>query len=114
MKIHYYNDDLISICDNKHLTIDEIFLEIQKKFPNAGRSSIYRNIETLVKKWDIRKLEWIWKKAYFEKNKENHIHLIDKNTWKIFDLDINNISLPNIPKNFKIWNMDIKIFGEFV
>lgn len=112
MKTHYYKDDIIEICDMKHLTVEEIFETISKKFPEAGKSSIYRNVEELAKSWDLRKVVWVWKKAYFEKNNWEHIHLIDKNTWEIFDLN-EEIKISNLPKNFKANSMDIKIFWEF-
>jgi hypothetical protein len=98
MKIHYYKQDIIDICDMKHLTVEEIFEEIAKSFPDAWKSSIYRNVEQLVDNGELRKVIWIWKKAYFEKN--------------IFDLE-ENIEIKNLPKNFKTSNMDIKIFGQF-
>ncbi len=112
MKRHYYTEDIINICDMKHLTVEQIFEQISKKFPEAGKSSIYRNVEELAKNWDLKKVIWIWKKAYFEKNNWNHIHLIDEKTWKIFDLE-ENIEIKNLPKNFKTSNIDIKIFGRF-
>ena len=112
MKTHYYTQDIVNICDMKHLTVEQIFEEISKKFPEAGKSSIYRNVEQLVENWDLRKVTWIWKKAYFEKNNWNHIHLIDEKTWAIFDLD-EKIEIKNLPKNFKAKKMDIKIFGNF-
>lgn len=112
MKTHYYKDDIVNICDDKHLTVEQIFEEVSNKFPEAGKSSIYRNVEELVSSWDLNKVVWIWKKAYFEKNKWHHIHLIDKNTWDIMDLD-QCVNISNLPKNFKISDMDIKIFGEF-
>lgn len=112
MKTHYYTENIINICDKKHLTVEQIFEEIYKTFPDVGKSSIYRNVEQLVETWDLKKVVWIWKKAYFEKNNWNHIHLIDRKTWDIFDLE-ENIEIKNLPKNFKTTNMDIKIFWEF-
>lgn len=112
MKKHYYKNIIITTCDKKHLTVEEIFFEINKKYPLSGRSSIYRNVEELVETWELRKVIWIWKKAYFEKNNWDHIHLIDKNTWDIFDFN-QNIEIKNLPSNFNIKNMDIKIFWEF-
>jgi len=112
MKTHYYTNEIVKICDNKHLTVAEIYTNISEKYPEAGKSSIYRNVEELVEKGDLRKVIWIWKKAYFEKNKWNHIHLIDRNTWEIKDLE-EKCSISNLPKDFKISNMDIKIFWEF-
>ncbi len=35
MKTHYYTQDIIDACDKKHLTVDEIFELILKKFKNA-------------------------------------------------------------------------------
>ena len=113
MKTHYYKEDIINICDKKHLTVEEIFEEIKEKFPWSWKSSIYRNVEELVKSWDLKKIIWVWKKAYFEKNIWNHIHLIDKNTWEIFDLE-EKVEIKNLPKNFKTSNIDIKIFWSFV
>lgn len=49
MKTHFYTDKIIEICDNHHLTVDEIFEQIQIFFPEAGKSSIYRNVEDLAK-----------------------------------------------------------------
>jgi len=114
MKKHYYLEEILTVCDKKHLTVEEIFFEIKEKFPDAWKSSIYRNVEKMAEDWVLKKMIWIWKKAYFEKNIWEHIHLICEKTWKIFDLT-EKISLPEnfLPENFKAKNMDLKIFWEF-
>lgn len=112
MKVHYYTNEIIDICDCNHLTVTDIYTKISEKYPEAGKSSIYRNVEELVEEGKLKKVVWIWKKAYFEKNKWNHIHLIDENTGQIKDLD-QSINIPNLPKDFKVSDMDIKIFWEF-
>lgn len=112
MKTHYYTQEIIDICNCHHLTVDQIFRKVVLKYPDAWKSSIYRNVEELVEDGQLRKVIGIWKKAYFEKYKWDHIHLIDKNTWEIKDLD-KNICLPNLPKWFKATNVDLKIFWEF-
>jgi len=113
LKTHYYTQDIIDICDCNHLTVEDIYDKISIKYPDAWKSSIYRNVEELAKKGELRKVIWIWKKSYFEKNKWNHIHLIDENTWEIIDIEYCFIS-PDLPKNFKISEIDLKIFWEFV
>jgi Fe2+ or Zn2+ uptake regulation protein len=50
MKIHYYTEDILKICENNHLTVDDIYEKISSKYKDAGKSSIYRNVEELVKK----------------------------------------------------------------
>ena len=112
MKTCYYKKDILKICDNNHLTVDEIFYKILKKYPEAGRSSIYRNVESMVLDWDLKKLTWIGNKAYFEKNIWSHIHLIDNGTWKIIDCETE-FSFSNLPEDFKVDKSDIKIFGTF-
>jgi len=112
MKTHYYREDIMKICDKKHLTVEEIFEEINKLYNDAWKSTIYRNVEEMVETWDLRKVVWVGKKAFFELNCGNHIHLVDINTWEIIDLP-EEIVIPNLPENFKVKNMDIKLFWEF-
>lgn len=113
MKTHYYIDDILDICNCKHLTVDEIYIELSSKFDDVGRSSVYRNVEELVSKWKLKKLIGVWKKAYFEKAWNEHIHLIDKNTWEIKDYCISCVDNINLPKNFKVDSMDLKVYWEF-
>jgi Fe2+ or Zn2+ uptake regulation protein len=113
MKTHFYTQDIINLCDNKHLTVDEIFEFISKKYPNAWKSSIYRNVEELAEKWSLRKVVWASKKTYFEKTKNPHIHLIDEITWDIIDYDIDKFPDFSLPKWFEAQDFDIKVFGKF-
>lgn len=113
MKTHYYTNDIIDICTDKHLTVDDIFMLLQKKYSDIWRSSVYRNVEQLSEKWELKKLVWIGKKAYFEANIWNHIHLVDENTWIITDLPIDCLNFDKLPKNFNISNTDIKLFWNF-
>ncbi|MCD5380372.1 transcriptional repressor [Candidatus Gracilibacteria bacterium] len=116
MKTHFYTDSIIEICDSHHLTVDEIFQCVSSKFEDVGKSSIYRNVEELVKKGKLTKVIGVGKKAYFEKTKNPHAHLIDEVTGEIFDIEEGSLGqcfTGNLPKNFKITDMDIKIFGRF-
>jgi len=115
MKTHYYKQYIVDICDDKHLTVDEIVSELQTVFKEVGKSSVYRNVEELVKEKKLRKLSWLWNKCYFEKEKEDHVHLIDKSSWKIVDYDLKDIiKFSQLPDNFKTEDFDIKIYGQFV
>jgi len=113
MKIHYYTEDIINICTDQHLTVDAIFSKLNEKYPDIWRSSVYRNVEQLSEKGKLKKVVWIGKKAYFEANIWNHIHLVDEATWNIIDLPIDNVTFNQLPDNFKINNTDIKIFWTF-
>lgn len=113
MKTHFYTQNIIEICDNNHLTVDEIFEFISKKYPSAGKSSIYRNVDELCENWELRKVLWWSKKTYFEKTKSPHIHLIDETSGHISDLDIKEIPSFQLPKWFEVNHFDIKIFWKF-
>lgn len=113
MKTHYYTQDIIKICTDKHLTVDEIFVHLQWLYPEIWKSSVYRNVEQMSEKWQLKKVIWIGKKAYFEANIWNHIHLVDQNTWDIYDLPIDAIDVKQLPENFNIDNLDVKIFWTF-
>lgn len=113
MKTHFYTQDIINICDNKHLTVDEIFLYISEKYPSAWKSSIYRNVEELASEWMLKKVVGASKKTYFEKAKAPHIHLVDEITGDIIDMDITSIPDFQLPKWFTANNYDIKIFWQF-
>lgn len=115
MKTHYYKQYIIDICDGKHLTVDEIVFELQKVFKDVGKSSIYRNVDDLIQEWKLKKLTGFWNKCYFEKEKEDHIHLIDKTSWEIVDFDLHDvIELSKLPANFKTEDFDLKIYGQFI
>lgn len=113
MKTHFYTQEIINICDNNHLTVDEIFELVSKKFPTAWKSSIYRNVEELSNKWELKKVVWAWKKTYFEKAKSDHVHLIDTESWKIMDFDLDIISSLKLPEWFEANDFDIKIYWKF-
>ena len=114
MKKHYYTDAIVEICNHKHLTVDEIFSEISQKFSESGKSSIYRNVEDLVKKGQLTKLVGIGKKAIFEKTQNAHAHFICKNSGKILDIDLEDLNLGNLKNKYsisEIETLDIKIYG---
>jgi Fe2+ or Zn2+ uptake regulation protein len=112
MKKHYYKDDIKTVCKDRHLTVEEIFSEISKTYNWVWKSSIYRNVEEMVKNWDLKKVVWIDSKAYFEANIWEHIHLINVETGEIFDLP-EKIKISNLPENFEVSGLDVKVFWNF-
>ena len=113
MKIHAYLLDIKEICTDRHLTVDEIFEKLKKKYPKVGRSTVYRNVEEMREIWVLSKIIWIWDKALYELSKDNHIHLIDRETGYIRDVHIDNINIPWIPYNFTVDYMNVDIYGKF-
>lgn len=112
MKKHYYYNDILEICTNRHLTADEIYEKLKKRYPQVGLSTVYRNVEELTNQGKLKKITNIGKKAVFEKNKWYHAHIYDEEKKLIKDIDLSEINLP-IPENFEISDIDITIKWKF-
>lgn len=73
-----------------HLSAEDIYLAVHKFYPNIGLTTIYRNLELLVKMGLIVKFEFGQGKAKYEladqySKKEHHHHLVCKKCSRIFD-----------------------------
>lgn len=98
---------------NQHLTVDQIYEIVKEKCPNVWRSTIYRNVEDMVKEGKLKKLKWIGSKAIYEAHKEPHAHIINRETGEVVDIDIKTLNI-NFPENLKVEDLDIKIYWELV
>ena len=115
MKKPFYQEDIVEICANKHLTVDEIFSLLKKKHPSVWRATVYRNVEDLVKLWYLNKLTSVGSKAKFEKNKGFHAHVYDEKTWELYDIDLDIEKLNiKLPKNFKIKDLELVVKWESI
>lgn len=114
MKKHFYKDQIAQHCLYKHLTVDQIFNYIQKKHPQAGRSTVYRNVEELVKEKKLKKIAGVGDKFVYEGKVEPHAHLICRSSKQIQDIPFSAELLNQIPQNFQVEDLDINIYGKFV
>lgn len=113
MKKYFYHNDIIKICDWNHFTADEIYHKLKDIHPKVWVSTVYRNIEELTKLWKLNKITNVWQKALFEKNKWFHMHIFDKSSQKLIDVDIDSLNIP-LPDNFKVDDIELVIKWEFV
>ena len=93
MKKHAYLTQIEEICKNNHLKVEDIFEILKKTYPNVWLATVYRWVNYLVQQWKMRKIENIDKTAYYETVTNPHIHFIDEETWKIFDIPLDKISV---------------------
>lgn len=70
-----------------HPTALELFKIINKKFPNIGVATVYRNLELLQQEGIIIKLNSREKEAHYDGDITPHLHLICKKCGEIFDID---------------------------
>jgi Fur family peroxide stress response transcriptional regulator len=84
---------LDALKDYGHATLEEIEKYSKIKFPTLSLSTIYRNINEMLKKQILSEVKLVNKKEYYEITKENHAHLVCTNCGKIedFTIDTNDI-----------------------
>ncbi len=113
VKIHMYKKEIKKICTHQHLVIEDIIKRLREKFPKAGLSTVYRNLDEMVADGELIKLKVLWSKWVYETNIGQHAHLVDNKTGKIVDVDISRLDTSFIPKDFCAENVEINIYWEF-
>ncbi|NOZ44017.1 MAG: hypothetical protein GXP45_02555 [bacterium] len=89
MKTHNYLKDIVNICDHQHLSVEDIFYQLQKEHPQIAKASVYRNIEKLVEQKELHVLPGIKKAKLYEKSIDPHAHILNKETGEIQDIPLN-------------------------
>lgn len=111
MKKHFYHSVILTITSDTHLTVEEILAKVLEQYPNAGKSTIYRNVEELAEVGELQKIKGVGNKAYFERMKTPHAHLINTSTGTITDLPLPALPKNMLPAGFNVEHVDIRIYG---
>ena len=73
----------------EHLSAENIFLRVHKRYPNIGLTTVYRNLEILVDMGAVSKLHFGDGKASYELSrdgeKEHHHHLVCQGCRKVIN-----------------------------
>jgi Fur family peroxide stress response transcriptional regulator len=68
---------VLDVLENHgHVTLEDIEKYTKTKFPTLSLSTIYRNINEMVKKDILSEVKLTNKKEYYEIKKEKHAHLV--------------------------------------
>lgn len=102
MRTHEYRDIICSLCNCKHLTAEEVFLEVKKIEPKIGKATVYRNLEDMSSSGMIRKVPGVFGKSYFEATPGAHAHLIFEDEEIIEDFPLENIQITGIPEGYSL------------
>ena len=71
-----------------HLTADDIYRLVKRRFPRLSLGTVYRNLRVLVEQGGLRELDFGMAVTYFETTKDSHYHLICRVCGRIADADI--------------------------
>ena len=96
-----------------HLSVDELYDAIKKKFPSISLATVYKNINAMMEKNFIQEVKIPNQKSRYELTKEPHSHVVCQDCGKVEDLelDLNSITNEAIKRtNYKI-SSDALIFS---
>ncbi|MCD6413533.1 MAG: transcriptional repressor [Elusimicrobia bacterium] len=74
----------------KHFSAEEIYLEVRRKYPGIGLTTVYRTLEILVQAGVVSKFNFGDGRARYEfadTDKKNHCHVICSNCGRIIDCE---------------------------
>jgi Fe2+ or Zn2+ uptake regulation protein len=71
-----------------HLTADEIYKLVRRRFPRLSLGTVYRNLRVLAAHGSVRELDFGMAITYFETVKDSHYHLICRVCHKITDAEM--------------------------
>lgn len=71
-----------------HLTADEVYKLVKRRFPRLSLGTVYRNLRVLVEQGSLRELDFGMAVTYFETVKDSHYHMICRVCGSIADAEM--------------------------
>ncbi len=75
----------------EHPTADMVYLHVRKEFPNISLGTVYRNLNLLAERGDIRKISVPDGGDRFDGRMEPHSHVVCSTCGEVFDLDLDSV-----------------------
>lgn len=69
-----------------HPTAEELYLNLKPENPNLSLATVYRNLNKLAQKGEIKKIEGLSEQIHYDHNNFEHFHVICVECNKIMDL----------------------------
>jgi Fur family peroxide stress response transcriptional regulator len=86
--------EIVSILESRgHITIDNLYSELQKKFPTLSLATIYKNLNKMCENLFVSEVKIPHQKSVYELTKEQHSHIICSECQAIMDLELDVDSL---------------------
>lgn len=79
-----------SLCD--HPTSADIFEKVREKHPTISRATVYRNLDLLAQKGEIRRVDFSSGAARYDCNTSPHYHVRCRECGKVGDVMLHDIS----------------------
>ena len=99
---------------NGHMTIENLYAVMRKKFNSISLATIYKNINLMIENAFIQEVKIPNEKSVYELSKETHSHLVCTQCCKIQDIKLDlstTAQLASQTSNFKINKADLVLSG---
>jgi len=107
--------EVVSILNtSKHISIDDLYKLMQKKFPTLSLATIYKNIKTMQEKLFLTEVKLPNQKNMYELAKKEHSHVLCSKCNNIMDIEIDTSSIINQAEsisNYTLNNSSIILNG---
>jgi Fur family transcriptional regulator, iron response regulator len=102
------------LCDADHPTADHVFEWAQKNMAKISQATVYNTLGVLVDSGLLRTFKFPHsEKLIYDCNTEDHFHFVDDKTGRVLDIESDAVKVTiDLPKKYKIKNMDIILKGE--
>lgn len=99
-----------------HPTAEELYVKLRPDMPNLSLATVYRNLNKLADKGEIKRIEGLSGQVHFDHNNSEHFHVICVKCGKVADLFIESLTeqLSSTLKTecgYELLNYDIIVKG---
>jgi len=87
------------LYDKGHLTIDNLYVMLQDKFPSLSLATIYKNINKMINNNFLSEVNIPNQKSVYELVKKEHSHIVCSKCNEIIDINLNISNIINDAEN---------------
>jgi Fur family peroxide stress response transcriptional regulator len=89
-----------------HINIDNLYKNLQSKFPTISLATIYKNLNTMQDKDFVCEVKIPHQKSVYEITKKKHSHVVCSNCNEIVDIEITTTKLTEEAKSLSGYQLD--------
>lgn len=103
---------LYAFKDGYHPTADELLMKLKKTYPDFSRSTLYRQLATLVEEGKLKKIGGVGQTDRYTNNLDCHYHLVCESCGRIEELNMPNaIKTPAKLMNYDVDYHELTFYG---
>lgn len=73
---------------SSHPTVEDVYLEVKKSYPNISKNTVYRNLRQLADDGEIRKVSLPGEQERYDNHSLQHYHFQCKICEEIYDVEL--------------------------